>query len=243
MAVVTQWVDNWRGNFEASVSYPNGGQATINLLGRTQRHGTGTLVTSTYWCKLGTSSGGEQYGTISGSLSKSGWTSSNQIRQFASKAITVNRTHSTQTFYYYGTFRIHWSDNYSNWYKTGALAVSVAPKSSYGVYFNANGGTGAPGTQTKWYGETLYIPATIPTKSGYKFMGWSTSSTSEAIAYQPGSAYTANSGVTLYAVWKSLISTKVEGSWLSGTPLVKVSGIWKEAEKIWAKVNGEWKEM
>ncbi len=73
---------------------------------------------------------------------------------------------------------------------------------TYKVYYNANGGTGAPSTQTKTYGVTLTLSSAKPTRSGYNFRGWSTSSTATSASYQPGGSYTSNSGTTLYAVWE-----------------------------------------
>ena len=201
MAVYTSYVGNWRGDFEKTVSYPNGAQATVNLLARIDRKGSGTLVTATYSCRIGTSSGGSQYGTVSGSLSKGGWTSSGQVRQFSSKAITITRTHATQTLYYYGSFQYKSSSETSNWYKTGALAVSIAPKSSYSVAFNANGGTSAPSTQTKWYNETLTITTGTPTRNGYTFTGWNTKDDGTGTPYSGGDSYTTNAALTLYAQW------------------------------------------
>ena len=83
----------------------------------------------------------------------------------------------------------------------GDHAFTVPALDSYTVSFNANGGTNAPGNQTKWYGETLTIYTTQPIRNGYTFLGWATSSTG-AVVYSPGSAYTADAGITLYAVWK-----------------------------------------
>lgn len=71
----------------------------------------------------------------------------------------------------------------------------------YTVSYNANGGSGAPGNQTKYYGTTLTLASTVPTRSGYKFLGWSTSSTATSATYQPGSSFTGNYSMTLYAVW------------------------------------------
>ena len=73
---------------------------------------------------------------------------------------------------------------------------------TYTVRYNANGGTGAPSSQIKTYGETLTLSSTIPTRSGYNFLGWSTSSTATSATYGAGGSYTANAGATLYAVWE-----------------------------------------
>lgn len=74
---------------------------------------------------------------------------------------------------------------------------------TYSVKFDANGGGGAPSAQTKTYGKNLTLSSTKPTRNGYNFLGWATSKTAASAAYQPVSSYTANSAVTLYAVWKA----------------------------------------
>lgn len=73
---------------------------------------------------------------------------------------------------------------------------------TYTVKYNANGGSGAPGQQTKTYGVTLTLSSTKPTRTNYTFKGWGTSSGSTTVAYAAGSSYTANASVTLYAIWE-----------------------------------------
>ena len=73
----------------------------------------------------------------------------------------------------------------------------------YSVAYNANGGTNAPSAQTKLHDTALTLSSTIPTKNGYSFVGWSTSNDS-TVEYQAGATYTANSSVTLYAVWSAI---------------------------------------
>lgn len=77
---------------------------------------------------------------------------------------------------------------------------------TYTVSYNANGGSGAPSSQTKTYGVTLKLSTTIPTRTNYSFLGWATSA-SGSVAYAAGANYTTNANVTLYAVW-SLNYTK-----------------------------------
>lgn len=77
---------------------------------------------------------------------------------------------------------------------------------TYTVSYNANGGSGAPSSQTKTYNVSLPLSSTVPTRTGYLFQGWATSSTG-AVAYQPSGSYTANASVTLYAIWKAANST------------------------------------
>lgn len=73
---------------------------------------------------------------------------------------------------------------------------------TYTVKYNANGGSGAPGQQTKTYGVTLTLSSTKPTRTNYTFKGWGTSSGSTTVAYAAGGKYTANASITLYAIWE-----------------------------------------
>ena len=74
---------------------------------------------------------------------------------------------------------------------------------TYTVSYNMNGGNGSIGNQTKVEFSPLTLSGTKPTRTGYTFVGWNTSASATAAQYQPGGKYTANSGATLYAVWKS----------------------------------------
>lgn len=71
------------------------------------------------------------------------------------------------------------------------------------VAYNANGGSGAPASQTKTYGTTLTLSSTKPTRGGYVFKGWATSA-SGSVAYASGGSYTSNAAATLYAVWEAV---------------------------------------
>ena len=84
---------------------------------------------------------------------------------------------------------------------SGSITITIPALAKYTVSYNANGGSGAPSSQTKWHSETLTLSTTKPTRTGYTFQGWATSSTG-SVAYAAGGSYTANAAVTLYAVWK-----------------------------------------
>lgn len=73
----------------------------------------------------------------------------------------------------------------------------------YTVSYNPNGGTGAPSSQTKTYGVALTLSSTVPTRTNYTFLGWSSSQLAKTADYQAGGSYTANAGITLYAVWET----------------------------------------
>ena len=71
----------------------------------------------------------------------------------------------------------------------------------YTVTYNANGGSGAPKADPKHNNIPLHLSNTVPTRTGYTFKGWATSSTG-SVAYKAGASYTSNSSRTLYAVWE-----------------------------------------
>ena len=92
---------------------------------------------------------------------------------------------------------------------TNNAATTLYPywkANTYTVSYNANGGSGAPAAQTQNYPWHTQISSTTPTRSGYIFQGWATSSTG-AVAYQPGDWYTSLVSVTLYAIWRAAAST------------------------------------
>ncbi|RGH19362.1 hypothetical protein DWV75_02045 [Ruminococcus sp. AF12-5] len=115
------------------------------------------------------------------------------------KRVTVDKSGQAKTI------------NISAALNTGISPSSISESTSYtlpavtwqwSVSYNANGGSGAPENQTKTYGSNLTLSSTKPTRTGYTFLGWSTSPTATSATYQPDGTYTSNSGATLYAVWK-----------------------------------------
>ena len=73
----------------------------------------------------------------------------------------------------------------------------------YTISYNANGGSGAPASQTKNHGTAITLSTTIPTRTDYIFLGWSTSSSATTATYKAGGTYLAEGNQILYAVWKS----------------------------------------
>ena len=99
-------------------------------------------------------------------------------------------------------------------------AVQMSSNTTYTynftIKYNANGGSGAPSDTTATNSSTtksITLSSTTPTRSGYTFLGWSTSSSASSASYNAGSSYTFNYGTTqLYAVWKAATIT------VTGTP-------------------------
>ena len=84
-----------------------------------------------------------------------------------------------------------------NWVYSGDL------KQRYTIKYNANGGSGAPGSQTFTDGATVKLSTTKPNRTGYTFQGWAKSSGSKEVSYKPGTSYKLSSNLTLYAVWNA----------------------------------------
>lgn len=127
--------------------------------------------------------------------------------KYYGKNITLSATKPTRTGY-----------TFQGWATSAGGAVAYQPGATYSanagitlyakwtaityaVYYNGDGGTNIPSTQTKTYGVNLTLSTTKPTKTGYTFLGWATSA-GGSVAYQPGQVYTTNAAVTLYARWQ-----------------------------------------
>ena len=77
--------------------------------------------------------------------------------------------------------------------------------------YDANGGTGAPASQTRTAAHptvnrvTFTVPNQTPSKEGYTFKGWADSAAATTAQYQPGGTIAVkheNSPKTVYAVWE-----------------------------------------
>lgn len=73
---------------------------------------------------------------------------------------------------------------------------------AYTVSYNVNGGTGSIASQTKMYGTDLTLTSSVPTRTGYTFVGWSESKSTVSAEYISGGKFSKNADTTLYAVWK-----------------------------------------
>ena len=87
--------------------------------------------------------------------------------------------------------------------KTVILRAAWEEKNVYPIYFDANGGMGAPATAMAHEGETVLLGAGVPVRQNHTFIGWATDASAENAEYLPDGEFTmGNSPVTLYAVWK-----------------------------------------
>ena len=67
--------------------------------------------------------------------------------------------------------------------------------------YDFNNGTDGPSNQWCDTGE-IWIPETIPTRKGYRFLGWATEKNATAAEYFPGGTIYVSSDIFLYAVWE-----------------------------------------
>lgn len=182
---------------------------TVEQTGSTNTNVTFTCTVKYYSATAASTNGNDRAWSVTagGTTIKSGGYNINGktgTKTVATFTHVVNKTTTAQTitFGLSFTFDVKWSGTQVGT-KTASCSVSVPAKPSYTVAYNANGGSGAPGSQTKWYGTALTLSTAKPTRTGYSFLGWSTSKTATSATYAAGGSYTANAAATLYAVWKA----------------------------------------
>lgn len=83
---------------------------------------------------------------------------------------------------------------------TMLYALWTQSQVTHTVRYDANGGTGAPASQSGADGR-ITLSAQIPTRSGYVFLGWARTADATEAAFGPGTVCTISGTVTLYAVW------------------------------------------
>lgn len=86
----------------------------------------------------------------------------------------------------------------------GITLYAVWSPYQHTVAYNANGGSGAPGSQIKTYGSAITLSSVKPIRPGYTFVNWNTKQDGTGSGYDSGGTYEydQNSGtVVLYAQW------------------------------------------
>ena len=126
-------------------------------------------------------------------------------------------------------------DDYNDPLRNATIHYGTAPN-TFTVSYDANGGTGALGSQTKEPGVALTLSAVVPTRTNssagsytvtlnanggsvsptslnaarttsYTFKNWNTAADGSGTSYAPGAAYSTDANVTLYAQWESKTTT------------------------------------
>ena len=186
----------YRGYVNATVSNVNNTTSRVSWSAEAQMYNAylyGLAVT----CTVDGTQRGSDEGYLSSNPGKSYKTvascsgTTNFSRGTSAKSVTVTVRAYGKTVSGYGS---------AGGSASKSVTVSIPALPSYTISYNANGGSGAPSSQTKYYGRALTLSSTKPTRPGYTFAGWATSSTG-SVAYAAGASYTANAAATLYAVW------------------------------------------
>ena len=72
----------------------------------------------------------------------------------------------------------------------------------YTISYNANGGSNAPGDQSKIENKSISLSSSKPTRTGYTFVNWNTKKDGSGTTYKAGASYNSNADLTLYAQWR-----------------------------------------
>lgn len=133
--------------------------------------------------------------------------------------------------YAIGGCRSSQSGDYYKIVSNTVTLVVVTTETDYTLSYNANGGSGAPSSQSAaGVGSAKFtISSTSPTRSGYVFKGWATSSTATSASYQPGGTITISANTTLYAVWYVTITLTYNANGGSGAPSTQSQTVYSSA--------------
>ena len=133
-------------------------------------------------------------------------------------------------YYINSTYKLYWNHDHT------LFAHWTQNAKTYTIDYYANGGGGAPASQTKTEGVSMNLSYTEPTRSSssagsykvtlnanggsvstsyltasrttsYSFKNWNTRSDGSGISYSPGEYYSTNADLTLYAQWYSTTTT------------------------------------
>ena len=103
--------------------------------------------------------------------------------------IQINTGHTgTRTFNHYR-------------YRGGRVTINYT-REKHTIRYDANGGSGAPGNQTKTMGVDLWLSSTTPSRPQYVFKGWNTEANGSGTSYSPGQQFYPDADTTLYAQWE-----------------------------------------
>jgi len=115
-------------------------------------------------------------------------------------------------------------DTYTDNKATTLYAIWIE---QYSITFDANGGSGAPEGMIKEYGVNIKLPEDVPTRKGYKFLGWSADQNATEATYKAGGTFKKNKDTTLYAVWVAQYTITFNANGGNPTPakIVKTAGV------------------
>ena len=142
-----------------------------------------------------------------------GWSTSNQTK-LGTYTYNYSRGTSAQTFNCAAKLT---GIDYVGGTMTVSKSYTIPELASYTVKYNANGGSGAPPSQTKYHGKNLTLQSKKPTRDGYTFKNWL--SLAQSKNYDPGDLYGYNAATTMKAQWTAITYTvKYNANGGSGAP-------------------------
>ncbi len=132
------------------------------------------------------------------------------------------------------------------YYKVGVIGacgevksnmITVTIDNEHLLTYDAGSGSGAPSGNWKSPGS-MTLPADLPTRSGYIFLGWNTKNDGTGDMYQPSGSFTMpSSATTLYAAWASPCFTITDAA-RSSTWSDKASGATIESSDLDGTITG-----
>jgi hypothetical protein len=154
--------------------------------------------------------------TVSYDLNGASGTAPSSTTAVATSAITLAATQGRDgySFAAWGTA----ADGSGTSYQAGGSYPANQPtRTLYALWrrtvtFDANGGTGAPAAVSSLDTSAMSLPATAPTREGWRFVRWDTEADGTGTAYQPGDSYAAGlASATLHAVWERRVTSVALG--------------------------------
>ena len=118
-----------------------------------------------------------------------------------------------------------WSQNTSKNINKSETYFPIVKLKTYTIKYNANGGSGVPSNQVKEHNKNITLSTSKPTRIGYTFVNWNTSSAGNGTSYSTGATYSGNSDITMYAQWRRnrvIINFSVNGGTLISTAAYSV---------------------
>ena len=187
------WVggDDWYAWLDASVTNTNNTTCTVTVTGGIYNQ---WAVASNFTANITSNSSGDTSTYSVGSI----YTYSGD-KTIQTNYISITRGTSNKSFKVKCT--VNGSGDYAYSSSTASYTLTIPAKPSYPVTYDANGGTGAPSNQTKYYGDSLTLSSVIPTRTNYSFAGWNTRADGTGTNYSAGGSYTGNATLTLFAKW------------------------------------------
>ena len=118
-----------------------------------------------------------------------------------------------------------WNVNASKNINKSETYFPIVKLKTYTIKYNANGGSGVPSNQVKEHNKNITLSTSKPTRTGYTFVNWNTSSAGNGTSYSTGATYSGNSDITMYAQWRRnrvIINFSVNGGTLISTAAYSV---------------------